>query len=191
MNEYFFQLDKIGNQKCNSTIFLFDFSPSKYRYDIALDLNTFGVKHIMSFAKQCIRLKVLVHVSTGHYYLMSIINSRSGTILWLDQNSIISHASIISHVLHLLQHNCHALISAYVCGEKSGLILESPYLLGDSLNGVAGLDINAEKKLVTEKLGELQEKGATEHEIKVAMKDLGITRFVKIYIIVYFKLPYV
>nr|AFK33782.1 unknown [Medicago truncatula] len=99
------------------------------RYDIALDLNTFGVKHIMSFAKQCIRLKVLVHVST-----------------------------------------------AYVCGEKSGLILESPYLLGDSLNGVAGLDINAEKKLVTEKLGELQEKGATEHEIKVAMKDLGITR---------------
>ena len=90
-----------------------------------------------------------------------------------------------------MQNICHALISAYVCGEKSGLILESPYLLGDSLNGVAGLDINAEKKLVTERLGELQEQGATEHEIKVAMKDLGITRFVKIYTIVYFKLPYV
>ncbi|CAJ2660163.1 unnamed protein product [Trifolium pratense] len=99
------------------------------RYDIALGLNTFGVKHVMSFAKQCIKLKVLVHVST-----------------------------------------------AYVCGEKSGLILESPYHFGDSLNGVAGLDINVEKKLVTEKLGELRDKGATEQEIKVAMKDLGITR---------------
>ncbi|KAK2424199.1 fatty acyl-CoA reductase [Trifolium repens] len=70
------------------------------RYDIALGLNTFGVKHIMNFAKQCIKLKVLLHVST-----------------------------------------------AYVCGEKSGLILESPYHFG-----------------------------ATEQEIKVAMKDLGITR---------------
>jgi fatty acyl-CoA reductase len=76
------------------------------------------------------------------------------------------------------------LISAYVCGEKSGLILESPYHFGDSLNGMAGLDINVEKKLVTEKLGELRDKGATEQEIKVAMKDLGITRFVKI---IYFK----
>ncbi|CAJ2660164.1 unnamed protein product [Trifolium pratense] len=99
------------------------------RYDIALGLNTFGAKHVMSFAKQCIKLKVLVHVST-----------------------------------------------AYVSGEKSGLILESPYLFGDSLNGVAGLDINAEKRLITKKLGELHENGATEQEIKVAMKDLGITR---------------
>ncbi|WJX73683.1 alcohol-forming fatty acyl-CoA reductase [Trifolium repens] len=99
------------------------------RYDIALDLNIFGVKHIMSFAKQCIKLKVIVHVST-----------------------------------------------AYVCGEKSGLILESPYHFGDSLNGVAEMDINVEKNLVMEKLGELREKGATEQEIKVAMKDLGITR---------------
>lgn len=67
-----------------------------------------------------------------------------------------------------------------MCGEGSGLILESPYVFGDSLNGVAGLDVNAEKKLITEKLGELREKGATEREIKVAMRDLGITRFVNI-----------
>jgi alcohol-forming fatty acyl-CoA reductase len=80
-----------------------------------------------------------------------------------------------------LQNICNALISVYVCGEKSGFILESPYLFGDLLIGVAGLDINAEKKFVTEKLGELQEKGATEREVKVAMKDLGIARFVKIY----------
>uniref|UniRef100_A0A2N9IXC0 Fatty acyl-CoA reductase n=1 Tax=Fagus sylvatica TaxID=28930 RepID=A0A2N9IXC0_FAGSY len=35
------------------------------RYDVALGINTFGAKHVMSFAKKCVRLKVLVHVSTG------------------------------------------------------------------------------------------------------------------------------
>ncbi|XP_027343512.1 fatty acyl-CoA reductase 3-like [Abrus precatorius] len=99
------------------------------RYDIALDLNTFGVKHVMNFAKQCTKLKVLIHVST-----------------------------------------------AYVCGERGGLILEDPYHFGDSLNGVDGLDIDAEKKIVCDKLGELREQGATEREIKIAMKDLGISR---------------
>ncbi|KAI5412415.1 fatty acyl-CoA reductase 3 [Lathyrus oleraceus] len=99
------------------------------RYDIALDLNTFGVKHVLNFAKECIKVKVLIHVST-----------------------------------------------AYVCGEGIGLILESPYVFGDSLNGVAGLDVDAEKKLITEKLGELRDKGATEREIKGAMRDLGMTR---------------
>lgn len=67
-----------------------------------------------------------------------------------------------------------------MCGEGIGLILESPYVFGDSLNGVAGLDVDAEKKLITEKLGELREKGATEREIKGAMRDLGMTRFVDI-----------
>lgn len=99
------------------------------RYDIALDLNTFGVKNVMSFAKQCIKLQVLLHVST-----------------------------------------------AYVCGERGGLILEKPYHFGDSLNGVSGLDIDEEKKIVCDKLDELREQGATEDEIKVAMKALGITR---------------
>jgi len=74
------------------------------------------------------------------------------------------------------------LISAYVCGEggEEGLILEKPYHLGDSLNGVSGLDINAEDKVVREKLTELRQLGATEKEIKEVMKDLGLSRFVKI-----------
>jgi len=73
------------------------------------------------------------------------------------------------------------LISAYVSGEggEEGLILEKPYHLGDSLNGVSGLDINAEDKVVREKLTELEQLGATEKEIKEVMKDLGISRFVK------------
>ncbi|KAL5169745.1 Alcohol-forming fatty acyl-CoA reductase [Glycine soja] len=67
--------------------------------------------------------------------------------------------------------------TAYVCGEggREGLILEKPYHLGDSLNGVSGLDINAEEKVVRDKLSELQQLGATEKEIKEVMKDLGIS----------------
>ncbi|RDX58129.1 Fatty acyl-CoA reductase 3, partial [Mucuna pruriens] len=67
--------------------------------------------------------------------------------------------------------------TAYVCGEvEEGLILEKPFHLGDSLNGVSGLDINAEQKVVCDKLSELRQLGATENEIKEVMKDLGITR---------------
>lgn len=78
------------------------------------------------------------------------------------------------------------MISAYVCGERSGLILEKPYHFGDSLNGVPGLDVDAEKKIVCDKLDELREQGATEDDTKVAMKTLGISRFVNFYI---YKLP--
>ncbi|KAL1323499.1 hypothetical protein HN51_033817 [Arachis hypogaea] len=66
--------------------------------------------------------------------------------------------------------------TAYVCGEGEGLIMEKPYEMGVSLNGVVGLDIDAEHKLIRHKLADLQHQGATENEIKIAMKDLGITR---------------
>ncbi|KAF7805696.1 Fatty acyl-CoA reductase 3 [Senna tora] len=99
------------------------------RYDVALGLNTFGVKHVINFAKQCVKLKVLVHVST-----------------------------------------------AYVSGERGGLILETPYHLGDSLNEVAGLDMEAENRIIHNRLNELREEGATADEVKMAMKDLGINR---------------
>ncbi|WJX72802.1 factor arrest protein 3 [Trifolium repens] len=99
------------------------------RYDVALGINTFGVKHVLSFAKKCVKLKVVVHVST-----------------------------------------------AYVCGERGGLILEDPHHFGVSLNGVPGPDIDMEKKLVEEKLNQLQAERATEQDIEVEMKDLGIKR---------------
>jgi fatty acyl-CoA reductase len=59
------------------------------------------------------------------------------------------------------------------------LILEKPHQLGQSLNGVNGLDIDVEVKVVRDKLSELQQLGATEDEIKMVMKNLGLTRFVK------------
>ncbi|XVF05199.1 hypothetical protein REPUB_Repub05bG0151300 [Reevesia pubescens] len=66
--------------------------------------------------------------------------------------------------------------TAYVSGERSGLILENSYSMGETLNGVSGLDINIERKIVEEKLDELRLQGASEKEITRAMKDLGIER---------------
>ncbi|KAF3439409.1 hypothetical protein FNV43_RR17687 [Rhamnella rubrinervis] len=99
------------------------------RYDVALGINTMGAKHVLSFAKQCPKLKVLVHVST-----------------------------------------------AYVCGEKGGLILESPYHMGDTLNGATGLDIDGEMRLVDEKLKQLRAFDSSDAAITMAMKDFGHIR---------------
>lgn len=66
--------------------------------------------------------------------------------------------------------------TAYVSGEKEGLILEDPYYLGDTLNGAKGLHIEEEKKLVEQRLNDLVAEGSTDEEIKLAMKDMGIER---------------
>ena len=39
------------------------------RYDVSLDVNVMGVKHLCHFAKQCANLKMLMHVSTGQYLI--------------------------------------------------------------------------------------------------------------------------
>ncbi|KAM1002508.1 hypothetical protein ACFX2I_002940 [Malus domestica] len=98
------------------------------RYDIALDVNTFGVLHVLSFAKKCLKLEMLLHVST-----------------------------------------------AYVCGERAGLIAEdlSSSLIDDIINNNFELH---EKKLVEEKLNERKAQGASEEIITRTMKDLGIER---------------
>ncbi|CAL9247760.1 unnamed protein product [Arabidopsis halleri] len=66
--------------------------------------------------------------------------------------------------------------TAYVCGEKSGLIMETPYHMGETLNGVIGLDINQEQKLVKEKLNQFEATGALPETITQAMKDFGLAR---------------
>lgn len=68
-------------------------------------------------------------------------------------------------------------LTAQVSGEKPGLILETPYHLGEALNGAQGLDINTEKKIAEQRLKELSyEETATDKSITSAMKDLGIER---------------
>ncbi|XP_023512283.1 fatty acyl-CoA reductase 3-like [Cucurbita pepo subsp. pepo] len=95
------------------------------RYDVAVGTNTLGVKHVISFAKQCPNLKLLVHISTG---------------------------------------------------ERGGLILETPYKLGESLNDIQGLDIATEQRVAEEKFKQLEESGASKEAITSAMKGLGLER---------------
>ncbi|KAG5566555.1 hypothetical protein RHGRI_002194 [Rhododendron griersonianum] len=58
----------------------------------------------------------------------------------------------------------------------AGLILEKPYYMGETLNGVSGLNLDTEKKILEERLSELRAEEATDKEITLAMKDLGIQR---------------
>lgn len=67
---------------------------------------------------------------------------------------------------------------AYVCGERSGLIVEKPFAMGETLNGKNKVDIDVEMRLVDQKLKQLKKLGYSEEETKQAMKDLGLKRFV-------------
>ncbi|KAI3924840.1 hypothetical protein MKW98_031091 [Papaver atlanticum] len=98
------------------------------RYDFALGTNTLGPKNILDFSKKCVKLEMLLHVST-----------------------------------------------AYVCGEKAGLILEDPYKMGETLNRIKTvLDIEMEKKVIEQKLEELRAKQLSKKEETKAMKELGL-----------------
>ncbi|KAL4182555.1 hypothetical protein AMTRI_Chr11g150670 [Amborella trichopoda] len=100
------------------------------RYDVALEVNTLGAKHVLEFAKQCGgRLEVLLHVST-----------------------------------------------AYVSGNKSGLIMEKPIKLGETLIPYSHLDIDFELKLVEIELEKARNEGADEKTQRLAMKKLGLKR---------------
>ncbi|RCV32256.1 hypothetical protein SETIT_6G244100v2 [Setaria italica] len=102
------------------------------RYDVSLDVNVMGVKHLCHFAKQCPRLKMFMHVST-----------------------------------------------AFVCGDREGLILEKPIQPGESLREGTYLDIDAELRLVGEAKKELKtmmNKDDKKTEERKAMKELGLQR---------------
>ncbi|XP_013733053.2 putative fatty acyl-CoA reductase 7 isoform X2 [Brassica napus] len=66
--------------------------------------------------------------------------------------------------------------TAYVCGERSGVIQEKPFAFGETLNGRTKVDIETEMQLVEQKLKSLVEQGCSEEETKHAMKDLGTKR---------------
>ncbi|RAL43200.1 hypothetical protein DM860_009982 [Cuscuta australis] len=100
------------------------------RYDVAMSINTLGAINVLNFAKKCLKLNMIVHVST-----------------------------------------------AYVCGDRSGSVPESPFRLGDTVNnGDTCLDIDEEKRVIEEKLMELKSQEATDKQVRVAMKILGIER---------------
>ncbi|KAK9938816.1 hypothetical protein M0R45_015535 [Rubus argutus] len=100
------------------------------RYDISLAVNTFGVLQVLGLAKKCLKLEMLLHVST-----------------------------------------------AYVCGERAGLLLEDSYSMDQMVKDIANFDFEAvEKNLVKEKLKELKAQDASKEIITNTMKDFGIER---------------
>ncbi|KAL4014799.1 hypothetical protein IC575_027017 [Cucumis melo] len=66
--------------------------------------------------------------------------------------------------------------TAYISGEKEGFILETPHKLGESLNGTEGLNIEIEQRIIEQRLKQLKANGASEKDVTIAMKDLGIQR---------------
>ncbi|KAI3992337.1 hypothetical protein MKX01_030058 [Papaver californicum] len=101
------------------------------RYDVALSTNTLGPKNILDFCKKCVKLEMLLYVST-----------------------------------------------AYVCGEKAGVISEEPYKMGETLNRTTTVvDIGVEQKEIEHKLEELRAKQLSKKEETKAMKELGLQRF--------------
>lgn len=63
-----------------------------------------------------------------------------------------------------------------MCGEKSGLLQEKTFQLGETLNGHGKLVIETEVELMKQKLKELHKQDCSEEEILLSMKDLGMSR---------------
>ncbi|PKA66838.1 Alcohol-forming fatty acyl-CoA reductase [Apostasia shenzhenica] len=66
--------------------------------------------------------------------------------------------------------------TAYVTGEKQGLLLERAFCMGEALKDNMYLDIEAELKLVERRKQELHLENQTKLAEKMAMKELGIER---------------
>ncbi|XP_031504990.1 fatty acyl-CoA reductase 3-like [Nymphaea colorata] len=94
----------------------------------------------------------------------------------LDINALgADRVMAFAHRCHKLQMFLHV-STAYVCGSKSGAMLEKPIRMGETPNGQNNLDIEAELRLVKKELKELQARGVEKTEETAAMKELGLKR---------------
>ncbi|PWA56797.1 alcohol-forming fatty acyl-CoA reductase [Artemisia annua] len=66
--------------------------------------------------------------------------------------------------------------TAFVSGEQSGVILETPLKMNETLNGKNNLDIKEEMKVIQERRRLLADKKANEEAISADMKEFGIQR---------------
>ncbi|KAL9248434.1 Alcohol-forming fatty acyl-CoA reductase-like protein [Drosera capensis] len=66
--------------------------------------------------------------------------------------------------------------TAYVCGEKTGIVSEKPFDMGEPLRGTSQIDIDAETKLINENLEDLKINQASENRTKKILRDLGHQR---------------
>ncbi|GKF72937.1 hypothetical protein Tco_0219269, partial [Tanacetum coccineum] len=66
------------------------------------------------------------------------------------------------------------LVSAFVSGEKSGVILETPFKMSETLNGKNNLDIQGERNVIQDRHMLLVDNKANEATISAGMKKFGI-----------------
>ncbi|XP_060173760.1 fatty acyl-CoA reductase 3-like [Lycium barbarum] len=66
--------------------------------------------------------------------------------------------------------------TGYVCGKGKGVLLEKPFLMGETLNKISYLDMDVERDVIANKFKELEALNATSKEITTTMKELGIQR---------------
>nr|GMD64627.1 alcohol-forming fatty acyl-CoA reductase-like [Ipomoea batatas] len=67
--------------------------------------------------------------------------------------------------------------TAYVSGEREGLLKETPFQMGETLNGKCGLDIDRENEIIQQTLTNLRaQNNVSDESITLAMKELGIQR---------------
>ncbi|KAK4764251.1 hypothetical protein SAY87_013689 [Trapa incisa] len=142
--------------------------------------------------------KVVVVPGDISAYQLGITDSDMRNQIWVQADAIINFAATTKfderydvslgintlgakHVVNFAKKcsNLKVLVhvsTAYVCGEKGGLIKETQFEMGETLNEVMGLDIDAEVNLAQSKLSELTAMGSSPGEISMAMKDLGLSR---------------
>ncbi|PWA56799.1 fatty acyl-CoA reductase 3 [Artemisia annua] len=66
--------------------------------------------------------------------------------------------------------------TAYVSGERSGIIFENPFKMGETLNGKNDLNIKEERLVIQDRHRQLVPENADEEAISSAMKNFGLQR---------------
>lgn len=157
------------------------------RYDVAMDINTMGPFRIMSFAQRFRRLKLFLQVSTGKAVRVQNILWRKAPIFLVNFQSLQASSAMCVE--------CCVCQTAYVNGQRQGLVLEKPFRMGDTIakelesseqKSSTVLDIEAEIKLAFDY--------SRRHSVDSAsfaqeMKGLGLQRYTVHKMIVFFICP--
>lgn len=87
----------------------------------------------------------------------------------------VKHVSVFARKCPKLKMLLHV-STAYVAGEQEGIILEKPFLIGETLKVGTHLDIKFELNLIKETMRELEANCSTEKSRRKTMKELGLKR---------------
>ncbi|MED6205243.1 hypothetical protein PIB30_016036 [Stylosanthes scabra] len=158
------QRDKQGDEKFSSFL-------SEKVVAVAGDvsLHNFGIKDQTLFENMLQDIEIIVHSAATTWwderYDVAMNTNIMGAYNTLNFAKMCPTIQVYLHVS-----------TAYVCGERKGLIPEEPFQMGQTIKGSSKLDINLEKKLIEQKLSELHAQNANEETITSIMTELGATR---------------